>query len=446
MVSAYYIKRAIKIGAPVVGGQLGFVLMGSTDTVMCGRVSNDAQAAVGIGGAIYILFAIVGMGILFGITSLVSIADGEGNKERTWKYVKTSLWMLIPITLIICGCLFGVTLFFDFLNQPPEIAKMTKSYLVTLIWGTPFFLIFTLYSAYLNGLGKTIPPMIITVIALVFNYFFNDWLIFGKFGLPAYGFIGTGYATNLSKIVLALLMVVYCYTNTELTKIRLHGFTEKIKVTAKEILRMGMPIGFQFFLEVFAFTVSFVIAGWLGDLSLTAHQDVLNLASITFMFITGISTASNIMIGNGYGARDKKHILESAKACALLILVTECVFVGAFTIFPEELLSIYTSDTTLLKFAMPLMVLAAGFQVSDGFQNLALNMLRGIKDVRMPALIAFVCYWMIMIPLSMWLALPEGLNLGVSGVWWGFVIGLSLASIILILRFIKQYKTIETRW
>ena len=172
---------------------------------------------------------------------------------------------------------------------------------------------------------------------------------------------------------------------------------------------------------------------------------VRNLA-VAFMFMKGISTASNIMIGNGYGARDKKHILESAKACALLVLVTECVFVAAFIIFPKELLSIYSTDTELLVFAVPLMLIAAGFQISDGFQNLALNMLRGIKDVRMPALIAFVSYWVVMIPMSIWLALPSGMNLGVSGVWWGFVIGLSLASIILLLRFIKQYKTIETRW
>jgi MATE family multidrug resistance protein len=420
--------------------------MGSTDTVMCGLVSNDAQAAVGIGSAIYFLFIVLGLGVYFGITSLVSIADGAGKRDKTWKYIRTGLVLSIPISIALGVLLFLSSYFFDYLNQPEAVSQMTKSYLIALIWGTPFFLVFTLYSSYLNGLGKTWPPMIITAIALVLNYFFNDWLIFGKMGMPAYGFIGSAFATNLSKVVLCMLLVLYAHTSKELELIRNNTSTSNWKVTSQRILTIGLPIGFQLFLEVFAFTVSFIIAGWLGNMSLTAHQIVLNMASVTFMFITGISTSSNIMIGNGYGAKDKNHIYESAKACALLILGVEIIFVLAFILFPKTLISIYTNDAQLIGFAVPLMVMAAAFQVSDGFQNLGLNMLRGIKDVRIPALIAFVSYWLVMIPASYWLAMPNGFNIGVIGVWWGFVIGLSLASLILIYRFSQQLKTIETRW
>jgi len=446
VVSSQYIKRAIQIGAPVIGGQLGFVLMGSTDTIMCGKVSNDAQAAVGIGSAIYFLFLVLGLGLYFGITSLVSIADGADKRDKTWKYIKSGLILSIPISIGLAILLFFASYFFDYLNQPEAISEMTKSYLIALIWGTPFFLIYTLYSSYLNGLGKTLPSMGVTAFALILNYFFNDWLIFGKMGLPAYGFIGSAYATNLSKIVLCLLLVLYTYTNTNLMAIRRTPILENWRTTIAEVYKMGMPIGFQLFLEVFAFTASFIIAGWLGNLSLAAHQVVLNMATVTFMFITGISTSSNIMIGNGYGAEDKSHIYESAKACSAIILAVELVFVLAFVLFPKSLLSIYTVDQTLLNFAAPLMVMAAAFQVSDGFQNLGLNMLRGIKDVRIPAVIAFISYWLVMIPASYWMAMPTGLNLGVIGVWWGFVIGLSLASVILIYRFNQQLKTIETRW
>lgn len=446
MVSSKYIKRAIQIGAPVIGGQLGFVLMGSTDTVMCGLVSNDAQAAVGIGSAIYFLFIVLGLGVYFGITSLVSIDDGAEKRNSTWKYIKTGVALSIPISLVLGLLLFLASYFFDYLNQPDSISEMTQSYLIALIWGTPFFLIYTLYSSYLNGLGKTLPPMLITAIALVLNYFFNDWLIFGKMGMPAYGFIGSAFATNLSKVVLCLLLVLYAHTNKEMEFIRSSEKSFDWKITIRHILKIGLPIGFQLLLEVFAFTVSFVIAGWLGNISLTAHQVVLNMATVTFMFITGISTSSNIMIGNGFGAKDKKHIYESAKACGVLILAVEIIFVLAFILFPKTLLRIYTQDMALIQFAAPLMVMAAAFQVSDGFQNLGLNMLRGIKDVRIPALIAFVSYWLVMIPTSYWFAMPRGFDLGVIGVWWGFVIGLSLASLILIYRFTQQLKTIEKQW
>jgi len=448
LVSSFYLKRALKLGIPVVAGQLGFILMGATDTVMVGKVSNDAQAAVGLGNSIFFLVMILGYGILFGITSLVSIADGEGKLNDSWRYIKTGLKLLIPITIILYFMLWFVGFNFSILDQPKNISILAVDYINVINLSTPFLFVATLYASFLNGLGKTIPNMVITFICLIANYYLNIWFIFGLGNvIPAMGFIGSGYATVISRILLCVITIIYCYQNEVVVSIR-RAYVQTVSffTTAREILKFGIPVGTQLFLEIFAFTASFVIAGWLGALSLTAHQVVLNIASITFMFVTGISTAAGIMIGNGYGAKDKNHIFESAKACIFIVATLELFFCSIFMLFGKELLAIYSDDATLIAFAAPLMFVAAAFQVSDGLQNLGLNMLRGMHDVHKPALIAFFSYWIVMVPVSLYLAMPWGLAMGIDGVWWGFVIGLSLASIILIPRFFMHLRTIQNKW
>ena len=439
-----FLVKAIKLAAPVIGGQLGVVLMGTTDTIMCGKVSTIAQAAVGLGSAIYFLFLIFGMGLYQGITTLVSIADGANEREQSKKYLVAGLWLIIPTTLVINFCIWASSHGLYLLNLPTSIVEETRQYLSILLWGTPGILLFLLFSAFLNGLSKTVPTMVATFIALVANYFFNDILIFGKIGFTAYGFAGSVYATNLSRYLLFLLLLVYFVTNKEsrvLLKAKLNY--SKVAITQK-VCNIGIPIGFQVFIEMFAFTASFITAGWIGEIEVATHQNVLNIASVTFMFVTGISVASNIMIGNGYGAKDKEHIKDAAIASLILMIITEIIFAAIFIFGGNYLLGFYTTDLEILKLGAPLMVIAAAFQLSDGLQNLGLNMLRGIKDVKIPATITLICYWLLMIPLSYVLAIT--FKLGLQGIWWGFVIGLSLASIFLLKRFYTQLKNIENRW
>lgn len=442
--SSSYLLKAAKLAAPVIGGQLGIVLMGTTDTIMCGKVSNAAQAAVGLGSAIYFLYFILGMGLYQGITTLVSIADGAQQRNKSKKYLISGLALLLP-TIIVINLLVGSTSYIlSYLNLPLEVVSETQTYLSILVWSTPGLLLFILLSAFFNGLSKTFPTMAATTIALVANYYLNDILIFGKMGFDSYGFEGSAYATNISRYFLALLLLIYLVLDKEVFKLLKIKVQYKLKEVNKSVLDVGLPIGVQLFLEIFAFTASFIIAGWIGEIHVATHQNVLNIASVTFMFITGISTASNIMIGNGFGAKDKIHIRESAKACFYLIVIIEIIFASIFILGGEELLNFYTSDDEIIKLGIPLMLIAAAFQLSDGLQNLGLNMLRGIKDVRIPASIAFLCYWLIMIPLSYIMAITFKMDL--SGIWWGFVIGLSLASVLLLIRFYKQYLKLENKW
>lgn len=439
-----FIWRAIALAAPVVGGQLGIVLMGTTDTIMCGKVGNAAQAAVGMGSAVYFLYFVLGMGLFQGITTLVSIADGAQEREYTKKNFMAGLVLIIPATIVINLLVWLTSLALNQLNLPLDVLTHTQTYLSILMWGTPGLLLFILLSAYLNGLSLTIPTMLATFVALIANYYLNKILIFGWTEIPAYGFEGSAYATNISRYLLALLLILFVLIYQPVRKLFRLPVNYKLLDEIKQVNRIGFPIGIQLFLEVFAFTVSFILAGWIGSIEVATHQNVLNIASVTFMFITGISTASNIMIGNGFGAKDKEHIKEAALACLYLIVGIEIIFAGLFVFGGEILLSYYTLDPKIIELGAPLMVIAAAFQLSDGLQNLGLNMLRGIKDVRIPASIAFICYWLIMVPICYLLALK--MDMGLNGIWWGFVIGLSLASGLLLNRFYKQFQSIESKW
>jgi MATE family multidrug resistance protein len=183
------------------------------------------------------------------------------------------------------------------------------------------------------------------------------------------------------------------------------------------------------------------MCGWLGELELASHQIAINLASIAFMTITGISAAGTIMTGYSFGAKDSHGIRINGNSAILLTIMLELVFVVFFFTLHKVLPSLYTDNPEVIAMASSLILLAVFFQVSDGLQNVAVGVLRGIQDVRVPAIIAFVSYWMIMIPACYLLAFKVGL--GVRGIWFGFIIGLSVAAILLTLRF--RFKTTMAR-
>jgi MATE family multidrug resistance protein len=199
------------------------------------------------------------------------------------------------------------------------------------------------------------------------------------------------------------------------------------------ILRIGIPYGLQMFFEVAAFGVAQIMAGWLGNTYSAAHQMAINLASITFMITTGLSSAGTIMTGYHFGAKNQSGIRIAAITVVLLTFTFELTFAGLFIFFNEPLATLYTNNITLLAVAPGLILLAAFFQLSDGLQSVASGLLRGIQDVKIPSAMAFVSYWLIMIPACYLLAFTVGY--GVKGIWIGFIIGLSFAAIILLLRF-----------
>lgn len=285
------------------------------------------------------------------------------------------------------------------------------------------------------------PAMIIALLANVINIFGNWILIFGKLGFPALGLAGAAWSTFISRVFMASAMIIYVMKNEKFKDYDVNFHFRGLNLAViKKIIQLGIPSGFQNFFEVGAFSIAVIMIGWIGANELAAHQIALNLASITFMIVLGISQASSIRVGYAMGERDVKKI-RRAGFTAIALGAGIMVFSGiTFIVLNHFLPSLYINDQNVIDIASGLLIIAALFQLSDGIQAVGIGVLRGLTDIKGPTIITFTAYWLISLPVAYLLAFI--FNQGVYGVWVGLLIGLSVAAVLLTIRFNYKSKQI----
>ncbi len=433
------LRQTAKLASPIIAGQLGHILMGFFDTVQVGGLGPEYIAATGIANTVYWLVTLLGLGILFAISPLVSEAFGEQKGEKAIGIFRSSLVVAIIISIIFTILMVVAIDNFEVFRQPKEISTLAKRYLVFLNLSTPALMLFTAGKQLIDGMGRTLPGMIINIAALLLNVLLNWLLIYGKWGFPELGIEGAAIASANARVAMTVAVFVFIWQDKHIQSL-MKSYNQSVYKSisfVKPILLIGVPASLQVFSEAAAFCSAHIMCGWIGELELASHQIAINLVSITFMTITGISAAGTIMTGYAFGAKDILGIRVNGNAAIILTLMFEVVFVIFFFATYNVLPLLYTNNIEVVTMASSLILLAVFFQLSDGLQNVAVGILRGIQDVRIPATIAFVSYWLIMIPTCYLLAFNFGL--GVKGIWFGFIIGLSIAAILLTLRF--RYKT-----
>jgi len=436
-------KEALKLALPIIGGQLGQILMGFFDTVQIGGLGHEYIAGLGFGNNLFWMINLLGMGILFAVSTLVSEAKGE---NHLWKAIgiyrsgmKTALALSVIFTLITLAGMRHVHIF----AQEEIVNQIALRYLRYLLPSVLFVFVFTACKQFLDGMGRTTIGMYITMGGLALNVVLNWILIYGKLGFPRMEIEGAAVATVISRglMTLAFLLIIWSDRQIRALHKQLADSEIRKKSYVPSILRIGVPAGLQFFFEVVAFQIAHFMSGWIGIKELSAHGIAIGLASITFMVLTGISAAGNIMTGFSYGAKDREGIRVSGNTVFMLTIGIELVFALVFLIFRDFLPALYTDNTEVISIASAMLMLAALFQISDGLQASAAGALRGIQDVKMPMAIALVSYWAVMMPLCYLLAFKAGL--GLSGIWIGFIIGLAVAAVLLLSRFWWMVKRVK---
>lgn len=437
MIIAAYKKHLLatfKLAVPVIIGQLGLIMMGVVDTLMVGELGADYLAAAALANHIVILLVIISLGISMAVTPLVAISVGAGRTEETQVFFKQSLIVNFCFGAIVMTMILVSSELIQFLHQPPEVVKYAASYTKILAISVIPWMIYQSYKQFIEGLSVTHPPMVVTIIANIVNAFVNWVLIFGNLGFPRLDLDGAGIATSLSRIFMMVVLIVYVNRSKRFKHFDLKPIVNKIDLTKiKKILRLGVPSGFQYFFEVGAFSFAVVMVGWLGAKSLAAHQIAINLASISFMAVTGISAAGGIRVGNAVG---KTNIMETRQAgFASVILGVSIMFCAGliFVLLRNYLPSLYISDQEVIIITSDLLVIAAIFQIFDGTQAVGIGILRGLTDVKLPTIITFIAYWVISLPIGY--VLGFRFELGVQGVWIGLLIGLAASAVMLMLRF-----------
>jgi MATE family multidrug resistance protein len=269
-------------------------------------------------------------------------------------------------------------------------------------------------------------------------------MIFGHFGFPAMGLMGSCWASFISRVLMALAMFLYVYKDPSFKKYWTgFSFGAISKPLCKKILAIGVPSGLQWVFEVGAFAFAVIMMGWISADSQAAHQIALSIAATTYMMASGVSAAASVRVGNALGLNDRKALRTAGFSAFIIVLFFMGFTAVCFILFREQLPVLFSKNSDVIGIASSLLVIAAFFQLSDGTQVVALGALRGMKDVKVPTIITLIAYWVVGLPLSYILAFKAGL--GAEGIWYGLLIGLTITAVLLYWRFDYVSRKLDVR-
>ena len=281
--------------------------------------------------------------------------------------------------------------------------------------------------------------MVITLVMNALNIFLNWLFIYGNWGCPELGATGAGIGSLVARMGMPICFLAVMYFRKEWTgylrSMRIQNFRWSV---IKELSKIGFPIGVQTLMETIAFTAAFIIIGWISKEALAAHQIANQLCDMTFMIILGIGSATTIRVSHQLGANNLEGVRMAGNASIHLVLIINTIGAILMIALCQQIPLLFTRDQEVIAIASQLVILAGVLQLADGLQVVAAAMLRGITDVKVPMVIAMISYTVICISVGLFLAFPMGM--GASGIWVGFVVGLSIAAICLHIRFRKKFK------
>lgn len=429
----------LNLALPVVASQVGHMLFGFADTVMVGRVGADYLAAASVANSIFVLIMVLGLGLTFAITPLTAEKVGAGDHYSLPGMLTNGLWVVIPFSLFLAGLSWLTAEHFSIFQMNPVITELGASYLKIVGFSVIPLMIFQVYRQYIDGLGHTRPSMVITWIGLVINVIMNYALIYGHFGFDELKLDGAAWATLISRLVMMMLVILTLHNLRLFSKYRPSVPHFRFSSgSAKKLLLLGLPSGFQYVFEVAAFSGASIIIGWIGTVQLAAHQVALNLASMTYMAATGFAAAGSIRVGFFFGSKDYPMMRRTGFQVTVMTALLMAGFGLMFILFNKWLPFIYTDDLQVIHIASNLLLLAALFQISDGVQAVGLGILRGIQDAKVPTAITFIAYWIFGLPVGYWMGFSLGW--GAYGIWAGLSLGLTVSAFLLTLRFFRLTK------
>lgn len=429
-----HIKETFKLALPISFGQLGHIMMGIVDSIMVGKVGYAPLAAAALVNGLFFLIIVLGIGMSHASTPLIAIAKGEDKKEECGKILNHSLIVNLVFSFFLIIGIYIVSLLIPQMKQSAEVTKEAVPYMQVLILSIIPFILFQTYRQFLEGLEMPNAPMAVALLANILNIFLNWIFIYGNLGAPALGLYGAGIATSTTRWIMAIALIIFVlnYKQAQPYKpeVKFKPFDFNI---VKKLTRIGLPSGFQYFLEVACFTFATIMVGWIGSKQQAAHQIALNIASTTYMIMLGISSAGTIRVGIAMGKKDSRQIRLSGFT-AIGMASALMLFFAIVMILMKNILPVFYNDNPdVISYASSLLILAAIFQIFDGLQASSIGVLRGLTDVKVPLVVSIFSYWIFAIPVAYVLGFT--LNFGVVGIWVGLTVGLILIGTSLTYRF-----------
>ena len=424
-------RALLALALPVVGVQVGLMLMGVVDTVMVGRISAAALAGVALGNLYFFGCTIFGMGALFALDPVVAQAVGAGDREGVARGVQRghvlALLLAVPATLAL---LFAEPVLAA-LAQPAEVVPLAGAYARWCAPGVLPFYLFVVQRQSLQALPRMRPILVTIALANLLNVLLDWMLIYGHLGAPTMGVAGAALASSIGRWALPVMLLSLSWQDLRPALLPLRRAALE-PVPLWRVLQIGAPIGAQMLLEYGAFGAVALLMGRIGTTAVAAHQVAINLASLTFMVPLGVGQAGAVLVGHAIGARDQPSALGAARAAVAFGVGFMAFTAVTFLLLPGPLARLYTDDVATVQLAAALLPVAGVFQLFDGAQAVTAGLLRGAGDTRVPMLTTLGGYWLFGIPLSLLFGFRTGL--GAVGLWWGLAAALGLVAVILALR------------
>lgn len=420
----------LRLAAPVVFSELGWMALGLADTMMVGRVGAAALGGVSIGAALFYTVAVFGLGLLLGLDTFVSQAFGARDLEECHRWLLAGIYLTLPLTPVLMILLWAGARLLPYLGVNAEVTNQAGPYLAVITWSIFPQLSFFALRRYLQSMNLVLPVLFALATANLVNLGANWLLIFGHWGFPRLEAAGAGWATCISRAYMAAVLLAYLLYYDRRQQVRLehvswHPDAERLR----DLFRLGLPAALQITGEVGVFAAAATLIGRLDKNSLAAHQIAINMASFTFMAPLGISSAAAVRVGQAIGREDPAGAARSGWTALLLGAVFMSGAALCFWLIPRPILRLFTTDAAVVEGGVALLFVAAVFQLFDGLQVVATGALRGLGDTRTPMITHLGCYWILGLPAGWYLCF--GLGKGAPGMWAGLCLALILAGLIL---------------
>ncbi|MFU8883680.1 MAG: MATE family efflux transporter [Rhodobacterales bacterium] len=430
--------RAIAVlGLPLILSHVAQFSISLTDALMLGWYDVTALAAQVLGGMMFFVLFLFGSGFAWAVMPMVAEAEAAGHSQKVRRVTRMAMWLSILFSAVSMPLMIWSEPILLVLGQTEDVAREASRYLRVAGWGIFPALLVMVLKSYLAALERTQVVLWVTVGAVVVNVMVNYALIFGNWGAPELGIVGAAWASVAVQVVSLLMLGVYAALVTREHALFIRFWRPDWEFFGL-VFRLGWPIGITTLAEVGLFAASSVMMGWLGTLPLAAHGIALQISSLMFMVHLGLGNVATVRAGRALGARDMAGLRLGALVVLGLSLITVVVTVVLFLAVPEFLMGLFLAPDepdrpSVIAIGVVLLAAAALFQLADAAQVMALSLLRGVQDTKVPMIIATLSYWVVGMPVAYVLGFV--LNWGGVGVWLGLAIGLALAGVFMMWRF-----------
>jgi MATE family multidrug resistance protein len=432
------LRQLLRLAGPLAAAQAGTQIMGLVDLAVVGRLGAREFGAAGLGNAIFFNISMLGIGLTLGVDPMISQAFGGGDAVRARHVMWQGVWLALGVTVVLSIPLLFAPMLLPLFDVAQPLRPIASQFLLVRTAGLAPMLLFFVVRAYLQSQHITRPMVIAMLIGNVFNFVMDLVLVFGWGPFPRMGATGAALSTDLGA-VLQLVIVIWTVKSIHLPPHDARVLHHPKWPEIRQAIRIGLPIGIQMSAEIGVFVLVGLLAGHLGEIDLAAHQLVLGFASLTFTVALGVAAAGAVRVGLAVGARDQARTRMAGFSA--ITGGTAIMLVGAavFALFPRAVAQLLTNQENVIVAAVPVLLIAAVFQLSDGLQAIGAGILRGAGDTTFPLVSNLVGHWLIGLPIALYLGFHR--NMGIVGLWWGLCAGLTAVAILLLFRFNRLSKT-----